>query len=264
VTEHTETLRRAASLMRARAEAASESPWRAWDAQEWYGNVALAVADLLDMHAQGIEDCNIHERFADKGAAWPEAQPNAKFMAVARAYLETLETEYATKCRDPSCSAHGRTVRRLSRLHREVARLRAENQSLSVIEQVLALHRPVQWTGWQLWASRLACDPRAYFDRWCRGVQQALALSHRQSSGGEMTEHTAEKDAPEVGSLWQRNPPGREVVEVRRAWNYSPMGGPAVPTVRAHPKRGGRPLVAPVEWFIERYTRVIPPGEDQS
>lgn len=74
-----------------------------------------------------------------------------------------------------------------------------------------------------------------------------------------MTEHTAEKDVP-VGSTWRRNPPGREVVEVRRVWDYSALGDPAVPTVRAHPNHGGRPLVAPVEWFTQRYTRVLPPG----
>ena len=66
----------------------------------------------------------------------------------------------------------------------------------------------------------------------------------------------------EVGSRWQRNPPGREVVEVQRVWDYSALGDPAVLTVRAHPISGGRPLVAPVDWFIERYTRVTPPGSD--
>ena len=54
---------------------------------------------------------------------------------------------------------------------------------------------------------------------------------------------------PVTGSRWQRRPPGREVVEVRRAWDWPGQG----PTVRAHPVRGGRPLIASTEWFLENY-----------
>lgn len=35
-------------------------------------------------------------------------------------------------------------------------------------QRVRALHQPVQWTGWRLWISRIAHDPLAYCDRWCR------------------------------------------------------------------------------------------------
>jgi hypothetical protein len=58
----------------------------------------------------------------------------------------------------------------------------------------------------------------------------------------------------EVGSLWRRNPPGREVVRVERVWMYSALGDPAELTVRAHPVGGGRYLVAPVAWLREHYT----------
>lgn len=61
----------------------------------------------------------------------------------------------------------------------------------------------------------------------------------------------SEIDGVHVGSLWKRNA-GREVVRVERAWLY---GHPvAEPTVRAHPTRGGRPLVAPTAWLREHYT----------
>jgi len=78
-----------------------------------------------------------------------------------------------------------------------------------------------------------------------------------------MSEQSAEMDAP-VGSTWRRNPPGREVVRVERVWMYSALGDPAEPTVRAHPVTGGRPLVAPVAYLTEHYTRVIPPEASAS
>lgn len=53
------------------------------------------------------------------------------------------------------------------------------------------------------------------------------------------------------GSTWQRNPPMREVVRIERIWVYY-----GVPTVRAHPIHGGRPLVAPIEWLYENFTEV--------
>lgn len=71
---------------------------------------------------------------------------------------------------------------------------------------------------------------------------------------------SAENDAPEVGSLWRRNPPGREVVEVCRVWDYLDEGL----TVRAHPTTGGRPLVAPVAYLTEHYTRVIAPAKGEA
>lgn len=64
--------------------------------------------------------------------------------------------------------------------------------------------------------------------------------------------------AVEVGSLWRRNPPGREVVRVERVWMYSALGDPAVLSVRAHPITGGRPLVAPVDWLREHYAATSP------
>lgn len=66
----------------------------------------------------------------------------------------------------------------------------------------------------------------------------------------------AELGGPEhvcIGSLWRRNPPGREVVEVRRMWWY--YDGP---TVRAHPRTGGKPLITSVDYLRENYTEVTP------
>ena len=54
-----------------------------------------------------------------------------------------------------------------------------------------------------------------------------------------------------VGTDWQRKPPGRERVTIRRLWSYRSEG----PAVRAHPCHGGRPLIADADWFIENYTR---------
>lgn len=59
-------------------------------------------------------------------------------------------------------------------------------------------------------------------------------------------------DTVAVASRWKRKPPGREVVEVRRVWDYMGQG----PTVRAHPVRGGRILIADLEWFCENYVQV--------
>ena len=58
-----------------------------------------------------------------------------------------------------------------------------------------------------------------------------------------------EMDGVRVGSVWRRNPPGREVVRVERVWTY--FGDPSV---RAHPTTGGRPLVAPITYLRENYT----------
>lgn len=55
----------------------------------------------------------------------------------------------------------------------------------------------------------------------------------------------------EVGSLWRRNPPGREEVLVQRVWEAD---GEVL--VRAHPLHGGKPLVASVEVLVEHYTEV--------
>lgn len=56
---------------------------------------------------------------------------------------------------------------------------------------------------------------------------------------------------------------GREVVEVQRVWEWPGQGL----TVRAHPVRGGRPLVADADWFDEHYEPVAAaaptPGGDQ-
>lgn len=56
------------------------------------------------------------------------------------------------------------------------------------------------------------------------------------------------------GTYWKRNHPGRETVEVQRVWDYFDE-----PSVRAHPTTGGRPLVAPVAWFVENYHAVPSP-----
>ncbi len=53
----------------------------------------------------------------------------------------------------------------------------------------------------------------------------------------------------EEGSRWRRRPPGREVVEIRRVFTWSD----GVETVRAHPVRGGKPLVAPVSYIQENF-----------
>lgn len=53
-----------------------------------------------------------------------------------------------------------------------------------------------------------------------------------------------------VGQVWRRNTPGREVVRVERIW-YWPGEGM---TIRAHPVRGGRVLIADLGWFQENYT----------
>jgi hypothetical protein len=63
----------------------------------------------------------------------------------------------------------------------------------------------------------------------------------------------------EVGSRWRRNPPGCEVVEVQRVWDYWYGEGDERPTVRAHPITGGRPLVAPIDYLLAHYTLVPHP-----
>lgn len=67
---------------------------------------------------------------------------------------------------------------------------------------------------------------------------------------GERTTESDQSDGVRVGTLWKRDA-GREVVRVERAWLY---GHPvAEPTVRAHPTRGGKPLIAPTSWLREHY-----------
>lgn len=53
-----------------------------------------------------------------------------------------------------------------------------------------------------------------------------------------------------IGTRWHRNIPYREVVEIRRIWRHSVDGW----MVRAHPIKGGKPLVAQFDWFAARYT----------
>lgn len=38
--------------------------------------------------------------------------------------------------------------------------------------QVLDLHKPVQWTGWQLWLQRFGHNGLAFVDRWCVECRQ--------------------------------------------------------------------------------------------
>lgn len=59
-----------------------------------------------------------------------------------------------------------------------------------------------------------------------------------------------------VGSTWQHNPPGREVVRVKRIWT---VGDETL--VRAHPIHGGKPLVASVPVFLDLYTAADAAGE---
>jgi Zn ribbon nucleic-acid-binding protein len=66
-----------------------------------------------------------------------------------------------------------------------------------------------------------------------------------------------ECSAVEVGSVWKRNPPGREIVRVERVWNFG-----AETLVRAHPVRGGKPLVASIPVFLEGYSTAALDGAD--
>lgn len=50
---------------------------------------------------------------------------------------------------------------------------------------------------------------------------------------------------PLLGTRWRKRPPGRETVEVHRVWYVPGQGW----TVRAHPLRGGKPLIAAAHWF---------------
>jgi hypothetical protein len=63
---------------------------------------------------------------------------------------------------------------------------------------------------------------------------------------------TGQLDTP-IGSVWRRID-GREWVRVQRVWHWPDQGW----TVRAHPVRGGRVLVADQDWFLEHYA---PAGE---
>lgn len=51
-----------------------------------------------------------------------------------------------------------------------------------------------------------------------------------------------------VDTVWKRID-GKEVVRVKRVWHWPDQGW----TVRAHPVRGGRILVADHDWFLEHY-----------
>jgi len=64
------------------------------------------------------------------------------------------------------------------------------------------------------------------------------------------------KDHVEIGTVWRRIN-GKERVEVRRIWFWPGEGW----TVRAHPIRGGRVLVADRDWFAANYAREEEPGE---
>ena len=55
----------------------------------------------------------------------------------------------------------------------------------------------------------------------------------------------------EPETYWKRKPPGREVVQVQRVWYWPGQGW----TIRAHPTKGGRILVADQDWFLEHYER---------
>jgi hypothetical protein len=67
-----------------------------------------------------------------------------------------------------------------------------------------------------------------------------------------------------VASVWQRKPPKKEVVRVQRVWWMSPVARSVNTrvnndsgngwTVRAVPVRGGRPVVADAQWFLDNYT----------
>jgi len=57
----------------------------------------------------------------------------------------------------------------------------------------------------------------------------------------------------EVGTVWRRIA-GRERVRVERVWFWPGEGW----TVRAHPIRGGRVLVADQRWFLDNYAKVEP------
>lgn len=54
-----------------------------------------------------------------------------------------------------------------------------------------------------------------------------------------------------IGTRWKRKPPGREVVDVRRAWFWG--SNPDDPVVRAHPVGGGRPVVMGVATLHKDY-----------
>jgi hypothetical protein len=51
-------------------------------------------------------------------------------------------------------------------------------------------------------------------------------------------------------TIWRRVD-GRERVTVRRIWFWPGQGW----TVRAHPIRGGKPLVADQQWFLEHFAK---------
>jgi hypothetical protein len=66
-----------------------------------------------------------------------------------------------------------------------------------------------------------------------------------------------------VDSIWKRNPPKKEVVRVGRVWwvpvsKIPPSSGARQVdggwTVRAHPVRGGKVLVADAQWFLDNFT----------
>jgi hypothetical protein len=59
---------------------------------------------------------------------------------------------------------------------------------------------------------------------------------------------------PVLDTHWRRKPPGREIVAVRRTWfGMATLDRPDHWVVRTHPVRGGKPLVADAQWFIDHY-----------
>lgn len=57
----------------------------------------------------------------------------------------------------------------------------------------------------------------------------------------------------DLDTIWRRNA-GKEHVRVERVWYWPDQGW----TVRAHPIRGGRVLIADHDWFLANYTKVDP------
>lgn len=63
-----------------------------------------------------------------------------------------------------------------------------------------------------------------------------------------MTDALGAGSAVQIGQKWRAKPPGREVVRVERVWACGPET-----LVRAHPVRGGRPMVCSVEHLRTAY-----------
>ncbi len=54
----------------------------------------------------------------------------------------------------------------------------------------------------------------------------------------------------DVGTVWHRLG-GREHVRIGRVWLWPDQGW----TVRAHPVRGGKVLIAGLDWFVQHYAK---------